>query len=293
MLVCLVPEFPLFSTWRTVLKEMWQQIEEAAGFIRTKTDFEPEIGLILGTGLGELGHRIENECSIAYGDVPHFVESTATSHDGKLVFGMLGGRRVIAMQGRVHYYEGYSMQQITLPVRVMKALGCKALLMSNAVGGMNPQLGPGDISVMTDHINLMGDNPLIGWNDDRLGPRFPDMSEPYDRVFLATMEEVALELRIPLKKVVYAAIAGPNLETGAEYRYLRAIGADTVGMSSIPECLVAVHGGMRVIGMSVITDACFPDALKPANVEEIIKVANAAQPNLEALVTGFLKKVAL
>ncbi len=275
------------------MHKMWQQIEEAAGFIRTKTEFQPEIGLILGTGLGELGHLIEKPITIPYGDVPHFVESTATSHDGKLVFGELGGRRVLAMQGRVHFYEGYSMQQITLPVRVMKALGCTALLMSNAVGGMNPQLGPGDITVMTDHINLMGDNPLIGWNDDRLGPRFPDMSEPYDRAFLATMENVALDLKIPLKKVVYAAVAGPNLETGAEYRFLRTLGADTVGMSSVPECLAAVHGGMKVIGMSVITDACFPDALKPANVEEIIRVANAAQPDLMALVTGFLKKVAL
>ncbi len=275
------------------MNDMWQQIEEAAGFIRTKTDFEPEFGLILGTGLGELGHNIEAVCTIPFGEVPHFVESTATGHAGKLVFGALGGRKVIAMQGRVHYYEGYSMQQITLPIRVMKALGCGALLMSNAVGGMNPQHGPGDITVMSDHINLMGDNPLIGWNDDRLGPRFPDMSEPYDREFLATMEEVALDLKIPLKKVVYAAVAGPNLETGAEYRFLRTIGADTVGMSSVPECLAALHGGMRVIGMSVITDACFPDALKPANVEKIIKVANAAQPNLEALVTGFLKKVTL
>lgn len=275
------------------MNDMWQQIDAAVAYIRNQTDFQPEIGLILGTGLGELGHRLENAVAIPYGDVPHFVESTATSHDGKLVFGELGGRRVVAMQGRVHFYEGYSMQQITLPVRVMKALGCTALLMSNAVGGMNPQLGPGDITVMTDHINLMGDNPLIGWNDDRLGPRFPDMSEPYDRDFLATMVEVALDLKIPLKKAVYAAVAGPNLETGAEYRFLRTIGADTVGMSSVPECLAAVHGGMRVIGMSVITDQCFPDALKPANVEEIIKVANAAQPSLEALVTGFLNKVTL
>ena len=275
------------------MSDQWTQIAEAAAYIREKTDFAPEIGLILGTGLGELGNRIDTVCSIPYGEVPHFVESTATSHDGNLVFGNLGGRRVIAMQGRVHFYEGYSMQQITLPVRVMKALGCGALLMSNAVGGMNPQLGPGDITVITDHINLMGDNPLIGPNDDRLGPRFPDMSEPYDRAFVATMEKVALERRIPLKKAVYVAVAGPNLESGAEYRFLRAIGADTVGMSSVPECLAAVHGGMRVIGMSVITDACFPDALKPANVEEIIAVANAAQPRLEALVTGFLTEVQL
>jgi len=275
------------------LSDMWTRINEAAAFIREKTEFEPEVGLILGTGLGELGTRIDTACTIPYGDVPHFVESTATSHEGNLVFGTLGGRRIIAMQGRVHYYEGYSMQEITLPVRVMKALGCQALLMSNAVGGMNPQFGPGDITVMTDHINLMGDNPLIGSNDDRLGPRFPDMSEPYDRRFLATMEAVALAARIPLKKAVYVAVAGPNLESGAEYRFLRTIGADTVGMSSVPECLAAIHGGMRVIGMSVITDACFPDALKPANVEEIIAVANAAQPHLEALVTGFLAEVEL
>jgi len=275
------------------LSTLSKQIQEAAAHISGLTSFRPEVGLILGTGLGELGQMIETECSIPYGEVPHFVESTATSHAGNLVLGTLGGKKVMAMQGRVHFYEGYSMQEITLPVRVMKALGCGALIMSNAVGGMNPQMGPGDITVMTDHINLMGDNPLIGWNDDRLGPRFPDMSEPYDRAFLATMEDVALDLKIPLKKAVYAAVAGPNLETGAEYRFLRTIGADTVGMSSVPECLAAVHGGMRVIGMSVVTDACFPDALKPANVEEIIKVANAAQPALEALVTGFLNKVEL
>ena len=180
---------------------------------------------------------------------------------------------------------------MALPVRVMKALGCRALLMSNAVGGMNPQFGPGDITVMTDHINLMGDNPLIGDNDDRLGPRFPDMSAPYDRQFLACIEQVALKAGLALKRAVYVAVAGPNLETAAEYRFLRVIGADTVGMSSVPECLAAVHGGMRVIGLSVVTDACFPDALKPADVSEIIRVANEAQPRLEALVTGFLAAV--
>ncbi len=270
------------------MSALWTQIEEAAGHIRGLTDFQPEIGLILGTGLGGLGERIETECVIPYGDVPHFVESTATSHDGKLLLGRLGGRRVMAMQGRVHFYEGYTMQQVSLPVRVMKALGCRALLTSNAVGGMNPHMGPGDITVITDHINLMGDNPLIGENDDRLGPRFPDMSAPYDAAFIETMEQTALAQGIPLKRAVYVAVAGPNLETRAEYRFLRAIGADTVGMSVVPECLAAVHGGLRVVGLSVITDACFPDALKPANVEEIIKVANAAQPRLEALVVGFL-----
>jgi purine-nucleoside phosphorylase len=273
--------------------DLWQQITEAAAHVRRRTDFEPEVGLILGTGLGALGERIEQVCALPYGEVPHFVESTATSHDGNLVLGKVEDRPVCVMQGRVHYYEGYTMQEITLPVRVMKALGCRALLMSNAVGGMNPHLGPGDITVITDHVNLMGDNPLIGPNDERLGPRFPDMSEPYDRAFLRTMEEVARDRRIGLKRAVYVAVAGPNLETGAEYRFLRTIGCDTVGMSSVPECLAAVHGGLRVVGLSVVTDACFPDALEPANVEEIIKVANAAQPDLEALVTGFLERVEL
>lgn len=272
------------------MSQMWTQIQEAVAFIREKTEFQPEIGLILGTGLGELGHQIKADCTIPYGDVPHFVESTATSHEGNLVLGTLAGRRVMAMVGRVHYYEGYSMQEITLPVRVMKALGADALLISNAVGGMNPHMGAGDVTVITDHINLMGDNPLIGHNDDRLGPRFPDMSEPYSNDFIDTMEQVALDNGIALKRAVYVAVAGPNLESGAEYRFLRAIGADTVGMSTVPENLVAVHAGMKVVALQVITDACFPDNLKPANVEDIIKVANDAQPRLVQLVTGFLAK---
>ena len=270
------------------MSDTWTEIQEAAAYIKARTDFQPEIGLILGTGLGDLGQRLEAACVIPFGDIPHFRESTAQSHAGQLVLGTLAGRRVMAMQGRVHFYEGYSMRQVTLPVRVMKALGCRALLMSNAVGGMNPQFAPGDITVMTDHINLMGDNPLIGDNDERLGPRFPDLSAPYDRKFLACLEKVALEKGLALKRAVYVAVAGPNLETAAEYRFLRAIGADTVGMSSVPECLAAVHGGLRVLGLSVVTDACFPDALKPADVSEIIRVANEAQPRLEALVTGFL-----
>lgn len=273
------------------MNDSWQAIQEATEFVRRQIDFSPECGLILGTGLGELATKIVAERTISFGEIPHFVESTATSHHGNLILGELGGRRVVAMQGRVHYYEGYTMQQITLPVRVMKALGAGSLIMSNAVGGMNPQLARGDVTVMTDHINLMGDNPLIGPNDDRLGPRFPDMSQPYDREYIATFEEVALDLRQTVKRVVYVAVAGPNLETAAEYRFLRTIGADTVGMSSVPECLVAVHGGLRVLGLSVVTDLCFPDSLQPAVVEEIIAVANAAQPRLEALVTGFLQRM--
>jgi purine-nucleoside phosphorylase len=276
--------------WRLELSDSYTRIREAADFIRSRTSAVPEFGLILGTGLGGLASRIQDAHSIPYGEVPHFVESTATSHDGNLVIGRLEGRTVCVMQGRVHYYEGYSMEEITLPVRVMKALGCRALLVSNAVGGMSPRLGPGDLTVITDHINLMGDNPLIGPNDDRLGVRFPDMSEPWDRAFIATAERAALESGLALKPAVYVAVAGPNLETAAEYRFLRTIGADTVGMSTVPECLVAVHGGMRVVGFSVVTDACFPDNLHAANVEEIIKVANEAQPRLEALVTGFLER---
>lgn len=275
------------------MNDLYTRIQEATAFIGTRTDFRPEVGLILGTGLGELGEKIDTVCEIPFGEIPHFVESTADSHQGNLLLGTLSGRRVMAMQGRVHYYEGYSMEEITLPVRVMKNLGAGVLFMSNAVGGMDPQLTPGDIAVITDHINLMGDNPLIGPNDDRLGVRFPDMSEPYDRAFLAVAEKVALDAGIPLKRAVYVAVAGPNLETAAEYRFLRTIGADTVGMSSVPECLAAVHGGMRVIGLQVITDACFPDSLQPANVEEIIRVANEAQPRLEALVTGILAQMEL
>jgi len=269
----------------------WDQIQAAVGHIRSQTDFVPKVGIILGTGLGDLAGKILAQAAIPFAEIPHFVVSTSLTHEGNLILGHLGGCPVVAMQGRVHYYEGYSMKQITLPVRVLRALGADTLVMSNAVGGMNPQLGPGDLTIMTDHINLMGDNPLIGANDDRLGPRFPDMSEPYDRRYIGVIEEVALELRLQLKRAVYVAVAGPNLETAAEYRFLRSIGADTVGMSCVPENLVAIHCGMRVVGLSVVTDACFPDSLEPANVEQIIRVANAAQPQLEALVTGFLQRV--
>jgi len=266
-------------------------IDEARDFLLARSDFRPEVGLILGTGLGRLAEKIETVASIPFGEIPHFVPSTADSHDGNLVLGRLGGRPVVAMQGRVHYYEGYSMKQITLPVRVMQALGARTLVMSNAVGGMNPQLGPGDITIVTDHINLMGDNPLIGPNDPQLGVRFPDMSEPYSRELIALAEATALEMGVSLKRAVYVAVAGPNLETAAEYRFLRTIGADTVGMSIVPECLVAVHGGMRVIGLSVVTDACFPDALHPADVEEIIRVAQATEPRLCRLVTEILQRL--
>ena len=272
------------------MSDLYTRITEAAAYVRSRTTLVPEFGLILGTGLGDLAGRIENPVAIPYGQIPHFVESTATSHEGNLVLGTIEGRGVCVMQGRVHFYEGYSMEEVTLPVRVMRALGAHSLIMSNAVGGMNPHYRPGDIGVIVDHINLMGGNPLIGPNDERLGPRFPDMSEPYDRGYIELSDEVALEQKLALRHFVYVAVAGPNLETAAEYRFLRQIGADTVGMSSVPENLVAVHGGMKVLGISVITDACFPDNLHPARVEDILRTANEARPRLEALVCGFLKR---
>jgi purine-nucleoside phosphorylase len=273
------------------VSDTWVQIQDALGFIRRKTDFQPRVGIILGTGLGELAAQIKASEIFPFEKIPHFVVSTSLTHAGNLIMGELGGCPVVAMQGRVHYYEGYSMKQITLPVRVMRGLGADTLIMSNAVGGMNPQLSPGDITVTTDHINFMGDNPLIGPNDDRLGSRFPDMSQPYDREYITMIEEVALQLGLPLKRTVYVAVAGPNLETAAEYRFLRTIGADTVGMSCVPESLVAIHGGMRVLGLSVVTDSCFPDSLEPADIEAIIQIAKEAQPKLEALVTGFLRRL--
>ena len=267
-----------------------ETIDAAAGFLRERTDFSPEFGIILGTGLGGFAEEIEAELSVPFDEIPGFVKSTATSHAGNLVLGTLGGRRVMAMQGRVHFYEGYSMQEITLPVRVMRAMGCHSLVMSNAVGGMNPQWDAGEIVVVTDHINLMGDNPLIGPNDDELGPRFPDMSEPYDRIYVDRLVQISRELGAPVHKGVFVAVAGPNLETAAEYRMLRGMGTDIVGMSLVPENLVAVHGGMRVLALSVITDRCLPDALKPADVAEIISVANAAEPMLRKLVVRFLEE---
>jgi purine-nucleoside phosphorylase len=221
--------------WQVGVSETWDQIQAAVGFLRSRTDFQPRVGLILGTGLGDLAGQIDAALSLPFREIPHFVPSTAESHAGNLLLGLLGGQPVVAMQGRVHYYEGYTMKQVTLPVRVMKALGASVLIVSNAVGGMNPQLRPGDLTVIVDQINLMGDNPLIGPNDDRLGVRFPDMSEPYARAFIELAEQVALDLRLPLRRATYVAVAGPNLETAAEYRFLRAIGADTVGMSIVPE----------------------------------------------------------
>jgi len=269
--------------------DLYEKIETAAAVIRQQWDKEPHAGIILGTGLGNLVEQIEVEAAIEYGSIPHFVNSTAISHRGRLVCGMLQHVPVMAMEGRCHMYEGYSLKEITLPVRVMKACGAELLIASNASGGMNPYFRAGDIMVIEDHINLMGDNPLIGINDDRLGDRFPDMSEPYDLGLVDQVMDVARRENIVAHKGVFVAVAGPNLETRAEYRFLRTIGADAVGMSTVPEVIVAAHSRMRVMGLSIITDMCLPDALQPASVEEIIAVANGAQPRLSSLVIGALE----
>ena len=268
--------------------KLFGQIEEAVNAIRSKWDKTPQAGIILGTGLGSLADEIEVEASLEYEEIPYFPTSTAVSHRGRLVCGLLEGLPVMAMEGRFHMYEGYSLKQITLPVRVFKAMGASLLVVSNACGGMNPYYREGDIMVIDDHINLMGDNPLIGINDDRLGPRFPDMCEPYTRELSDRALSVARQKDIVAHKGVFVAVAGPNLETRAEYRFLRTIGADVVGMSTVPEVIVAVHSGLRVVGFSVVTDLCFPDALEPANVEKIIAIANSAEPNLRTLVLGVL-----
>jgi purine-nucleoside phosphorylase len=268
--------------------QLFAQIQDVVARITSRWDVRPRAGIILGTGLGGLVEEIAVDAAFDYDELPHFPRSTSIGHRGRLVCGRLAGLPVLAMEGRFHLYEGYSLQQITLPVRVMKALGADLLVVSNACGGMNPYFRCGDIMVIEDHINLMADNPLIGVNDDRLGPRFPDMSEPYDRKLIERALEVARHEDIVAHQGVFVAVSGPNLETRAEYRFLRLIGADAVGMSTVPEVIVARHCGLRVVGFSIVTDMCLPDALEPADVSRIIAVANAAEPKLRALVRGVL-----
>ena len=271
--------------------DTYAAVSAAAETIRARFSRQPAAAIILGTGLGQLAGEIDVEASIEYAEIPGFPLSTVESHRGRLLCGTLGGKVVIAMQGRFHRYEGYSLADVTFPVRVLKALGAPVLIVSNACGGMNPMWNAGDLMLIADHINLLGDNPLIGPNDDRLGPRFPDMSAPYDAELRATARTVAAERGIPLREGVYVAVAGPNLETRAEYRFLRNIGADVVGMSTVPEVIVAVHAGLRVLGLSIITDMCLPDALEPATVERIIAIANRAEPSLTGLVRGVLERL--
>src|SRR3989339_366672 len=267
------------------MSSLLSMINETLEVIRKKTTNEYEVGIVLGTGLGGLVREIEVEHEIEYGDLPHFPLSTVESHQGKLIFGKINGKNVVAMQGRFHYYEGYTMRQITYPIRVMKFLGVKTLLVSNACGGMNPIYRRGDVMIMLD------DNPLIGKNEDELGPRFPDMSEPYNLELIKLAEEVALENKIKVQKGVYVAVPGPNLETKAEYRFLRNIGADVVGMSTIPENIVANHMGMKVLGFSIITDECFPETLRAVDVQEIIATAMGAEPKMTLIMKEVIKKL--
>ena len=268
-----------------------KQVEAAVSKIRKATELQPSVGLILGTGLGRLAEEIDVQEVVPYHDIPHFPLSTVESHDGRLLIGRLNGLPVYALQGRFHLYEGYSPKEVTLPVRVLKLLGVETLLISNAAGGMNPQYRKGDLMLFTDHINLQGANPLAGPNVDEWGPRFPDMSEPYDIDLRTIAEEKALELGIKLHQGVYVAVVGPNLETRAEYRFLRMIGADVVGMSTVPENIVARHMNMRVLAISVITDECFPDALEPVSLEEVLKAAAEAEPKLTRLMTAIVEAV--
>jgi purine-nucleoside phosphorylase len=273
------------------MTELRQQIAEAVQVIRSKTDFKPQVGIILGTGMGALANAVTRSVMISYRDIPHFAVSTVESHAGNLHLGVLEGVPVMMMQGRFHYYEGYSMKQITFPVRVMKALGCTMMIVMNATGSMNPFIARGSLALVADQINMMGDNPLVGPNDEELGPRFPDMSEPYSRELISIAEEVALDQAIKVTRAVMVAVTGPNLETAAEYRFFRRIGADIVTMSTIPEVIVANHAGMKVLGISVVTDECLPDALRPADIGEIIVTAAAAEPRLTALVKGVLGRM--
>jgi purine-nucleoside phosphorylase len=271
--------------------ELVTRIEEAAQVVLARTRVRPEVGVILGTGLGDFAAALAVDQVIPFAEIPHFPVSTVESHAGELHLGTIGGRPVAIMKGRVHYYEGYSMQQVAFPVRVLKALGCGTLIITNAVGGMNPAMPPGTIVVTTDHINLMGDSPLIGPNDDSLGERFPDMSQPYSRALIGLAETAAGELGIELQRGVFVAMPGPQLETAAEYRFLRQIGADVVGMSLVPECIAAVHGGQRVLAFNVVTDACLPDHLEPASLPAILKVAGETAPRLIRLVTEVMGRL--
>jgi purine-nucleoside phosphorylase len=263
---------------------LFEQIAEAAAAVRRRWSTVPKLGLILGTGLGRFASLIETDAAIPYSEIPHFAPSTVASHTGQLVCGRLEGVPIVALEGRVHYYEGYSMRQVTFPVRVVKALGAEFLFATNASGAMNPQYELADVVILDDHISLMPDNPLRGLNDDRLGPRFPDMSAPYDRELIAKAKSAAVELGIPHRTGVLVAVPGPNLETRAEYRILQAWGADVVSMSTVPEVIVAAHAGLRTLAFSIVTDMCLPDSLEPATLEKILAVAERGARHLERLI---------
>ncbi len=266
-------------------------LERAVARIRERSDLRPRAALVLGTGLGGLAERIEESAAVPYAEIPGFPISTVETHAGRLVLGTVEGVPVASLDGRFHRYEGYTLQEIGFPVRVLRALGAETLVVTGACGGLNPLWAEGDLALLSDHINLMGDNPLVGPNVEAQGPRFPDMSEAYDRDLRDSAREVALEAGIALREGVYVAVTGPNLETAAEYRMLRAIGADVVGMSVVPEVIVANHAGMSVLGLTVVTDLCLPDALEPVEVEAIIAIAREAEPALTRVVRGVIRRL--
>jgi purine-nucleoside phosphorylase len=272
-------------------KDLFDRIQESCDFIRNISKHKPDIGIILGTGLGDLTNRIDIIEEIPYQKIPYMPVSTVESHKGKLILGTLSEKKIVAMQGRFHYYEGYNMEEITFPVRMMKFLGTHTLIVSNACGSVNPQFLPGEIMAITDHINLVGDNPLRGYNDERLGPRFPDMFQVYDPQLIEYAEQISLNEGIKFRKGVYVGLAGPNLETGAEYRMLRLIGGDVVGMSTVPEVIVAKHMDMKILGLSVITDMGLPDAMKPVSLEDVISAASGAEPLLTTIITKVVERI--
>lgn len=274
-----------------MIMSLREKIAEAKKFIESRSKVKPKIGIIVGIGLGTLAKEIEIKAIVPYSDIPHFAVSTAPGHEGNLILGKLSGKMIMAMQGRFHLYEGYSLEEITFPIRIMKEMGVELLIESNVVGGMNPNFKAGDLMIITDHINLTGNNPLIGPNDERLGPRFPDMSEPYDKKLIELTKRIAIEEKIGIHQGVYVGLTGPNFETPAEYRFLRLIGADAVGMSTVCEVIVARHSGLRVLGMSCITDECIPDRLEPVNFRKLIQVAQKVEPNLARLVKRLLREI--
>ncbi len=267
------------------------KILEAVNFIQKKISQKPKIGIILGTGIGKFANEIKNKTEIPYETIPHFGISKVESHEGKLIFGKLYDKNILLMSGRFHYYEGHLIQKVVFPIHVMKFLGIETLIITNAVGGMNPNFSKGDLVVINDHINLMGTNPLIGQNDESIGPRFPDMSEPYKKKLISIAKHCALDLKINLQQGVLVSVSGPTMETRSEYRFLRMIGADVVGMSMVPECIVANHMSMNVLGISIVTDECFPDSLKKISLKEVIETANTSVPKLALLLKTILKKI--
>jgi purine-nucleoside phosphorylase len=273
------------------MNNLYQSVEDAACFLRRTIRSEPEAAIILGTGLGEIGDRVSVIDRISYSQIPHFPESTVEGHKGDLIFGTLAGLNVVVMQGRFHYYEGHTLQEATLPVRIMRKLGARFLFINSAAGGLNPHFKARDVMIVTDHINLLGDNPLRGLTDERFGDRFPDMSRPYDEELIRKAEDAALEFKIPVRLGVYVAVAGPSLETRAETRMLRMLGADAVGMSTVPEAIVACQVGFRTLALAAVTNVNLPDAMEPVSIQKVIANATAAQSRLSAILEGTLKRL--